>query len=62
MFTDKWFALNGAGTISYLGEFETFDDADFHAEDMLNDVGVVWIVDEETARDWLETLQEHLGE
>lgn len=54
----KWFALTGLGDIVYLGEFEHFEDADTHASEVYE--SVVWVADEETAREWLAVLQGEL--
>lgn len=51
----SWFALGQLGDMVYIGEFATFEDAD---ESM--DASPVWLVDEETARMWLEQLKEML--
>ena len=50
----KWYGLNAAGDMVYVGEFEDFDAADDAAPD------IVWLVDESTARDWLVQLKELL--
>lgn len=52
----SWFVLGQSGDMEYIGEFVTFEEAD-------ESLGTspVWLVDEETARMWLEQLQEMLG-
>lgn len=54
----KWFALTGLGDIVYLGEHDNFEDADTHASEVYE--SVVWVADEETAREWLAVLKEEL--
>lgn len=48
----KWYCLNQQGDMQYVGEFETFDEAD---ESL--DYSCVWLVDEEVARQWLADLK-----
>ena len=54
----KWYALTGGGDMVYVGKFEDFEDADYHAEEVHG--SVVWVADETTARDWLASLKEWL--
>lgn len=49
----KWYALNQEGDMVYVGEFESFTDADESLE-----YSPVWLVDEETARMRLSQLKE----
>lgn len=51
----KWYCLNQQGDMQYVGEFETFEEADESLE-----YGCVWLVAEETARQWLDQLKELL--
>lgn len=51
----KWYALNQEGDMMYVGEFDNFTDADESLE-----TSPVWLVDEETARNWLVQLTELL--
>ena len=51
----KWYCLNPQGDMQYVGEFETFDEAD---ESLEHDYA--WLVDEEVAREWLAQLKELL--
>lgn len=53
----KWYALDQCGDMVYVGEFEDFEEADESLE-----YSVVWLAEEETARDWLCQLQELLGD
>jgi hypothetical protein len=50
----KWYALNDEGNLVYVGEFETFEEADAAQP------GLVWLIDEATAREWLASLKEML--
>lgn len=51
----KWYCLNSDGKIRYVGEFSSFDDAD-------GSIGntAVWLVEEDTARQWLADLKSML--
>ena len=51
----KWYAHDQQGDMVFVGEFETFDEAD---ESM--GYSPVWLVDEEVARQWLVQLKEML--
>ena len=51
----KWYCLNQQGDMQYVGEFETFGEAD---ESL--DYSCVWLVDEEAARERLAQLKELL--
>lgn len=53
--TTNWYALDQNGNMIYVGEFETFEQADESLR-----ISVVWLVDEETARTWLMQLKEML--
>lgn len=48
----KWYCLDQNGDMRYVGEFETFEQADESLE-----FGCVWLVDEEVARQWLVDLK-----
>lgn len=51
----KWFALDQNGAMIYVGEFDSFDEADESLE-----TNVIWLVDEATAWGWLHQLKELL--
>lgn len=56
----KWFGLNEKGDIQYLGEF-----ADFNAVaswDDENENTIVWIMSEESLRDWQEQINQLVAE
>jgi hypothetical protein len=59
-----WFALGGDGVLYSLGECESFDKAELYFEQLdrvlVDQIGCVWIVDEQTARQWQETLNQGL--
>ena len=48
----KYYYLGADGNIHYLGEFENFDDADYHADNKQ----AIWIIDEEAAQEWKNQL------
>lgn len=48
----KWYALDQDGDMVYVGEFESFTDADESLE-----YSPVWLVSEEMARMWLSQLK-----
>lgn len=52
----KWYALNDEGNLISVGEFETFDEACDSVEH-----GLIWLIDEAAAREWLVSLKEMLG-
>lgn len=56
MSTDKetWFAVDRDGKLHCLGEHETFSDADDATEKM--NISAWWILDQDTARSWMNTL------
>jgi hypothetical protein len=57
----KWFALSGCGTMEYIGEYPDFDTADDAAEKLVEGKqGLVWLFDAETAREWVDKLNQHL--
>ena len=52
----KWYALMDNGAIEHLGEFESF-----WAAEEGRPGNKVWIVDEDSAREWLGQLVEMLA-
>ena len=48
----KWYCLDNAGEIRYLGEFSSFDEAD----DSIDDTAI-WLFTEGIAREWLAALK-----
>jgi secreted PhoX family phosphatase len=59
-----WFALGGDGALYPLGECDSFTEAERYFEQvdqvLVDQIGCVWIVDEQTARQWQKTLNEGL--
>jgi len=56
-----WFALGSDGLIYIIGDCGDFEAADEVAKDALpEDVGVLWLLDADTAFDWMHTLGEGL--
>ena len=53
----QWWVLRNSGVLAYLGEFENFDEASDKAGDE-----ALWIVDEDTAQQWRDTVNKHLVE
>lgn len=51
----KWYCLDNQGDMQYVGEFDSFDDADANAPN-----GYVWLVREADARVWLKQLRSML--
>ena len=56
----KYFALLDCGTVALLGTFETFDEADAHCD--ANGLHAIWIFDADTAQDWVNFLDDELGD
>ena len=44
----KWYCLDNDGEIRYIGEYETFDDADDATDNT-----AIWIITEDVALQWL---------
>ena len=50
----QWFALSSSGFLWPLGDCGDFDAAEEIANDL--ELDVIWIVDSDTARQWLNTI------
>ena len=51
----RWYALDQQGDMVFVGEFESFGEADRSM-----DYSLVWLVDEDAAHQWLVQLKEML--
>ena len=52
---EKFFCLASDGLIHFLGEFETWEHALNHAE---KSIDVIWLMGEQDAKSWKETISE----
>ena len=50
----KWFALTAGGNIKSLGECADFEEADSKTE------SAIWVFSMETAREWVDSIQNEL--
>ncbi len=55
--TCKWFAVGANHRLYYLGKHPNSDDAFTAADEILDPVPVVWIIDELTAHHWKAGLE-----
>ena len=60
MKTEKWFCLSSEGYIEYLGEHDSFDSAENASEKA--GIETIWIIDEETAVNWMQAFKSHLND
>ena len=51
----KWFCLSNDGQLHFVGQFENFEQADISALHQGHEV--IWLIDEQTAQQWLNTLK-----
>ena len=58
--TQNYWALNEDGLLYYLGQYENYEKADIEAEEM--GLSVIWLIDQETANSWRNTITENLKE
>lgn len=56
----NYWALGEDGLLYYIGQYENYEEADIGAESMK--VKAIWLVDQETANSWHDTLTETLKE
>ena len=50
----NYWALNEDGLLYYLGQYENYEEADIGAESMK--LKAIWLIDQETANSWRDTL------
>ena len=55
---EKFFCLASDSLIHFLGQFETWEDAENHAQK--NKIDVIWLFGEMTAKSWKDTITENL--
>ena len=58
--TQNYWALNEDGLLYYLGQHENYEKADIEAEE--TGLSVIWLIDQETANSWRNTITENLKE
>lgn len=56
----NYWALGEDGLLYHIGQYENYEEADIGAENMK--VKAIWLVDQETANSWRDTLTETLKE
>jgi hypothetical protein len=52
---NTWFCLNTDGEIYYIGKFSDIAEADHQADKM--GLSPIWLLDEETAKNWIDKLK-----
>ena len=55
---EKFFCLASDGLIHFIGQFETWEQAENNAEKYLD---IIWLMGESDAKSWLDTISEHLS-
>jgi len=56
---EKFFCLASDGLIHFIGQFETWEQAEIDAEQ--RKIDCIWLFGEDSAKSWKDTLQENLS-
>lgn len=56
---EKFFCLASDGLIHFIGQFETWEQAEINAEKYID---VIWLMGESDAKSWLDTISEHISQ